>query len=263
MTAKSRCKFLSVAGAIMLGGLSVQHAARADEPSNVDRCAAIAAQMNLGAPVAHTAAKLKRNESITIVALGSSSTTGFGTLDPAFPEVLKRELARRHPSLQVKMIGSGRLFDTIPGSLDRIDNDVLRYRPDLVIWQLGTNDVLWHGFGADAKGEVRRGVQRMKKANADVILMDLQDAPLIRAKSSHRDMEKLIADVAREESVGLFPRYEIMKRADKDGISGLVALDGLHNSGAGYRCIGLALARMIDKDDLPAKRPPLPTTRSQ
>jgi hypothetical protein len=59
-------------------------------------------------------------------------------------------------------------------------------------------------------------------------------------------MEKMIAAAARAESVGLFPRYAIMRRAAEEGVRGLVGVDGLHNSGAGYRCVGLALARMID-----------------
>ena len=61
-------------------------------------------------------------------------------------------------------------------------------------------------------------------------------------------MEDLIADVARAEAVGLFPRFRLMQRAHAQGVKGLVAWDGLHNSAAGYRCIGIALARMIDAD---------------
>jgi hypothetical protein len=38
-----------------------------------------------------------------------------------------------------------------------------------------------------------------------------------------------------------------MQRAQAEGAQGLVAIDGLHNSAAGYRCIGLALARMIEQ----------------
>ena len=115
-----------------------------------------------------------------------------------------------------------------------------------MIWQLGTNDVLWHGIGGDAK-QVRSGVKRLKQAHADVILMDLQYAPLVRMRSSAPAMEKLIAAAARDQSVGLFSRFALMKRAAAGGVTGLVAFDGLHNSGAGYRCIGIALARMIDR----------------
>lgn len=253
--ADARCRFPKITGLALLGCISAQAAAAAGEAGNVERCVSIAETMSLGAALPHTSAKLRQGHSITVVALGSSSTTGFGTLKPSFPEVLKAELTRRHPSLRVKMIVSGRLFDTVAGNLRRLDKDVLRYRPDLVIWQLGTNDVLWHPVDAGAKDRIRRGVARIKHANADVILMDLQYAPAVRARPAHAAMQETIAALAREESVGLFPRYAIMRRAAEEGVRGLVGMDGLHNSGAGYRCIGLALARMIDADAAAAKRP--------
>lgn len=253
--ADARCRFLKMAGLALLGCISARGAARAGEASNVERCVSFAEQMSLGAALPHVRAKLRQGQSLTIVALGSSSTTGFGTLGPSFPEVLKAELSRRHPSLRVHMVVSGRLFDTIPGNLRRLDKDVLRFRPDLVIWQLGTNDVLWHRLGADVKDTVRRGVQRIKQANADVILLDLQYAPAVRARAAHAAMQEIIAAVAREESVGLFPRYAIMQRAAKEGVGGLLAVDRLHNSAAGYRCVGLALARMIDAHDAAVKSP--------
>ena len=185
---------------------------------------------------------------MAIVALGSSSTSGFGAFGPGYPEVMKAELSRLHPSLQIDVINSGRILDTMGGMLARLDNDVLRYKPDLVVWQLGTNDVVWHGIASDAKQSLRKGVERLKKANADVILMDLQDSPVIRSRPARGAMEKLIAGVAGEAAVGLFPRYRLMQRARANGVDGLVAFDGLHNSGSGYLCIGRALARMIDRN---------------
>jgi acyl-CoA thioesterase-1 len=219
----------------------------AGDTTNVGRCLAIAAELNIGVPPTRTQAKLRAGQPITIVALGSSSTTGFGTFGPGYPEVLKTELSRLHPSLHIDVINSGRILDTLGGMIARIDTDVLKYKPDLVVWQLGTNAVVWHGIASGAKQSLRKGVERLKKANADVILMDLQDSPIVRARSSRAVMEKLIADVALEEAVGLFPRYRLMQRARADGVSGLVAFDGLHNSGDGYLCIGRALARMIDR----------------
>jgi acyl-CoA thioesterase I len=232
------------AGLALLGGFHGAIAA----PSNVERCLAVAAELNLGAPLPRLREKLRANEAVTIVALGSSSTTGFGTFGPGFPAVMKAELARRHPSARITVIVSGRVAETIGGNLARLDKDVLRYRPDLVVWQLGTNEALWRGIASDEAASIRGGVKRMKAANAEVILMDLQDAPMLRVKSSNQAMEKLIAEVAREEGTGLFPRFRLMQVARAKGVRGLVAWDGLHNSAAGYRCIGFALARMIDGD---------------
>jgi len=76
--------------------------------------------------------------------------------------------------------------------------------------------------------------------------MDLQYAPLVLVTARHIRMEKIIADVAHEQKVALFPRFLLMKRAIEARIKGLVWLDGLHNSAEGHRCIGIALAQMID-----------------
>jgi acyl-CoA thioesterase I len=80
-----------------------------------------------------------------------------------------------------------------------------------------------------------------------VILMDLQYTPLVLSSSQHSVMQAIIAEVARQEHVGLFSRFELMRRSIDAGLSAgaLVSWDGLHNSAAGYDCVGRALARAI------------------
>ncbi len=241
---------IALSGLALLGATYVDAAVLADDATNIERCLSFAGKLSLGASLPHTREKFRAGKSLTIVALGSSSTGGFGGSGRPFPDVMKAELSRLHPSLQINLFVSGRLFDTIGGSLARLEEDVLRYQPDLVVWQLGTDDVLWRGITADAKASVRNGVERLRKSNADVILMDLQYAPIVRAMPSHTAMEGLIADVAREDSVAFFSRYAMMEHAIQGGVDGLVSWDGLHNSAAGYRCIGRALARLIDQDAL-------------
>jgi acyl-CoA thioesterase-1 len=232
---------------VSLVGVYAPGAAAIELPNNVQRCLSLAAGLDLGAPPARTRAKLRTGKPVTIVALGSSSTSGFGTFGPGYPEALQAELSSRHPALRINVVNSGRMADTLGGMLARLDSDVLRYKPDLVVWQFGTNDVVWHGIASDETERLRQGIARLKKAGADVILMDLQYAPWVLMNPSHEKMENLITGVARVEKVGLFPRFSLMHRALAQGVGGLVFLDGLHNSGAGYQCIGRALARMIDE----------------
>ena len=80
-----------------------------------------------------------------------------------------------------------------------------------------------------------------------MILMDLQYAPMILYTSQHEVMQANIAEAAREERVGLFSRFSLMRRSIEAGLpaGALVAWDGLHNSAAGYDCVGSALARAI------------------
>jgi lysophospholipase L1-like esterase len=209
-----------------------------------DACLAFKKGMSLGTSLPRTRTKLQAGETLVVVALGSSSTTGFGLLRSggAFPDVMKQELLR----LRIELINSGRIMENISENVARLDSDVLRYKPDLVVWQLGSNDAVWRGIADNAKEMLGGAVKRLKAANADVVLVDLQYAPLVLLTSRHAKMEKIIAEVAREQNVGHFPRFTLMKRAIDGGVSGLVGWDGLHKTAEGHRCIGKALGQMID-----------------
>jgi len=229
----------------LFGGAGAHAQATGGSPS--DKCLKFANGLSLGAQLPRTRAKLKAGKPVTVVALGSSSTTGFGTFrsDAAFPDVMKQELARLWPSAQVTLVNSGRIMDNIPGNVARLDSDVLRYKPDLVIWQLGSNDAVWRGIAENARSMIGEAEARLKAANADVVLVDLQYAPLVLVTSGHTRMEKIIAEVAQAKHVGHFQRFTLMKRAIDGGVKGLVWWDGLHNSVEGHRCIGIALGQMV------------------
>jgi acyl-CoA thioesterase-1 len=164
-----------------------------------------------------------------------------------YPEVMRRELARLRPTARIEIINSGRVGETVTGSIARFGRDVLALKPDLVIWQLGTNDVAWGGRAEGLKEQVTEGVRALKAGGADVILMDLQYAPVVLASSHHGVMQAIIAEVARQERVGLFSRFALMRRSIEAGLpaGALVSWDGLHNSTAGYDCVGRALARAV------------------
>ena len=238
----------------LLAGLSVAYAggALAQTPASLSEaeiCLAANRALALGAPLPRTAARLNAGDAVKIVAIGSSSTTGLWVLSPSatYPEVMRRELARLRPAARIEIINSGRVGETIGGSIARFERDVLALAPDLVVWQLGTNDVAWGGRADGLKDRVVQGVRVLKASGVDVILMDLQYAPIVLASSQHAVMQTIIAEVAREERVGLFSRFALMRRSIDAGVSSaaLVSWDGLHNSAAGYDCVGRALARAV------------------
>jgi acyl-CoA thioesterase I len=217
--------------------------------SPAETCLQANRSLSLGAPLPRTAAHLKTGGPLRVVVIGSSSTSGLWVLNSAatYPEVMRRELARLRPSTEIRIINSGRIGDTIAGTMVRFQRDVLSHSPDLVVWQLGTNDVAWGGRTDGLKNKIIEGVRALKANGPDVILMDLQYAPLVLASSHHSAMQAIIAEVARQERVGLFPRYELMRRSIEAGLSpgALLSWDTLHNSADGYDCIGRALARAV------------------
>ena len=227
--------------------------ARAQMPpveSAAEFCLTVNRDLTLGVPLRRTAARLRSGEPLKVVAIGSSTTRGLWMLNSAatYPEVMRRELEKFRPNARIEVVNSGRVGETILDNMARFERDVFAHRPDLVIWQLGTNDVAWGGSADGLKAHVIQGLRALKAIGADVILMDLQYAPMVLASSDHRIMETLIAEAAREEQVGLFPRFALMRRSVEAGLQrgALVSWDGLHNSREGYDCIGRALARAIN-----------------
>ena len=215
-----------------------------------ETCLAVNRDLSLGARLPRTSARLKSSERLSIVAVGSSSTVGLWVLraGATYPEVMRQELARLRSNAAIEIINSGRVGDTIEGNVARFQRDVLSHRPDLVVWQLGTNDVAWGGHPDDQlKNRVLQGVQMLKASGADIILMDLQYAPMVLKSPYYSKMEAIISEVARQEKIGFFSRFALMRKSFDAGVSpgALVSWDGLHHTADGYDCIGRALARSV------------------
>src|SRR5262249_19003592 len=120
---------LPIAAALAsLGALPAAAQAPADQ-SPAEICLAANGNLALGSRLPRMAVRLKTGGPLTVVAIGSSSTTGlwvYGT-SATYPEVMKRELARLRPNAQVAVVNSGHVGDTIPGSIGRFDRDVFSY----------------------------------------------------------------------------------------------------------------------------------------
>jgi acyl-CoA thioesterase I len=217
--------------------------------SPAEICLAANSTISLDARLPRTAALLKSGAPIKIVAIGSSSTVGLWVLRSAatYPAVMRQELARLMPKARIDLINSGRIGDTIPDTIARFERDVLVHRADLVVWQLGTNDIAWGGQTDGLAELIMQGLRILRSGGSDVILMDQQYAPRVLSSSQYSKMQAIIADIARREHVGLFSRFNLMRHAIEAGLTmgALVSWDGLHNSAEGYDCIGRALARAI------------------
>lgn len=235
--------------AVLAMALAVSSLAAARSPD----CAIPPALGALGAPLAHTAARLDKGGGLRIVAMGSSSTAGFGasSAEMSYPDRLQQELAGRFPGIVVAVLNRGIGGQDVGEELARLGHDVIAAHPDLVIWQVGTNAVLRRDdFAADA-AMIRRGIAEMKQGGSDVVLMDLQYAPRVLARPSYPRMERLIAETARDMRVGLFPRFAIMARWGATGQlapAPMIAPDGLHMTDASYGCLAVDLAAAIAQD---------------
>jgi lysophospholipase L1-like esterase len=133
--------------------------------------------------------------------------------------------------------------------LARFETDVIAFKPQLVLWQLGSNSVLRDGDDTVFEDSLRRGIAGLRAARADVILVDPQYAPRILARESHTRVIKILSSVAAELDVLVFRRFAMMKQWVESGSTPQAALlspDQLHMSDFGYACIARALAVSSD-----------------
>lgn len=201
------------------------------------------------APITRVAKRLDAHDPVTIVAVGSSSTGGSGASSPAYsyPSRLERELRQRFPGTPITIINRGVNGEEAADMMARMDS-ILDAKPDLVIWQLGTNTLLRDG-SVPATGELlQTGITRIKKTGADVLLIDPQFAPRVNAKPAVSDMVGLIAYVAKQAHVPLFRRYVAMRHWHEDqaiAFDRFITADGLHMNDWGYSCLARLLADNI------------------
>src|ERR1700731_1953027 len=201
----------------------------------------------------HVAGKLAAGEPVVIVAFGSSSTAGYGTTSPEFtyPNRLAAQLRRKYPSADITVINRGKGGEDAPEMMKRLQLEVIDMKPDLVIWQVGTNAVLRNLDPTETAKLVEDGVARIQAAGADLVLVDPQYSPKVNERAeSAGHMGKLLHRVADLRHVGIFPRFEVMPEWHENQalpIDSFVIADGLHMNDWGYACFAQLLGDDIIK----------------
>ncbi len=203
----------------------------------------------LEAPMGRLSKRIESHLPVTIVALGSSSTAGSGASSPDFsyPSRLSRELHHRFPNESFNVINLGRNGEEAADMMARMD-DVLASKPDLVLWQVGTNAVLRDKSVPDVGNSLEAGIERIKDGGSDVLLIDPQFAPGVNVKPELSNMVGLIGWVAKRSNVPLFRRYVAMRHWHEDqalAFEQFIKPDGIHMNDWGYSCFARLLADNI------------------
>jgi lysophospholipase L1-like esterase len=240
--------------AALFAALALPLSARAETPALT--CDTPLDLIRLVNPLSHVAQKLTAGAPITIVAIGSSSTAGAGASSPAksYPSQLAVELKKQFPYNSITVLNRGANGEEVADMLRRFDKAVVAAKPDLVLWQLGTNSVIRDHMFNDHGAAIRDGLNKIRATGADIVLIDPQFAPKVIVKAEATHMVELIATTAKVENVDLFRRFDVMKRwreADHMAFESFVSPDGLHMNDWSYACmakgLGLAIAEAAER----------------
>ncbi len=187
---------------------------------------------------------------LKIVAIGSSSTAGAGasSSDLSYPARLQAELQALVPRVPVTVVNRGVNGEESRDMLARFGRDVFPEKPDLVLWQAGSNSVLRDRPLTEATPVLNQGLKLLSEHGADVVLMNPQYAPKVFTRHDVEGMVHLMATTAKQKSVNLFQRFAVMRywRLTEDiPFSTFISSDELHMNDWSYGCVARLLGGAI------------------
>jgi lysophospholipase L1-like esterase len=117
---------------------------------------------------------MRRGEQVTIIALGDSNTElTWHTRDRLnWVGLLQQGLFQTYGRNVARLINAGVCGDTARRAIDRLDRDVLRFEPNLVIVALGMNDAMAGPAGLDAHVQSMRAIVRIcrERCGSEILL---------------------------------------------------------------------------------------------
>jgi len=239
-----------VVGVLAPSLASAQVSAQASPQVSAHPCSAPTALMRLSQPLPRLAQRLVRHQPITIVAIGSSSTFGAGASSQAasYPSRLAVEMKVRFPNDAITVINRGVNGEEVRDMLARFSDGVIRVKPDLVLWQVGTNSVLRDHPLAMMTPSILDGVRQIRAIGADVVMIDPQYTPRYIAKPEAEVMVDVIAAVAKQANVDLIQRYALMRYwhdTEHMDFAEFSSPDQLHMNDWSYACLAKQIAGAI------------------
>ena len=197
-------------------------------------------------PLPNSALALERRKKIKILAIGASSAALLGTGRSGTPALLERILERTIKGLDVEVINRGFSGELAEAAGERLKIEVALNHPDLVLWQVGTNDALAQVPVEEFQEAVVKAVRWLKAHNIDVILVGLQYMKQLAKDEHYQAIRESLRRVAVAEHVLRIGRYEAMevlaRAMERDG---QVDPQEFGPTEANYNCMAQYLARTI------------------
>jgi hypothetical protein len=251
-----RSRFAAALGLTLLASLAAACVARAQDSAQSGgqtppqtappACEVPAYLLATESTLPKVAEAVKNARPLTILVVGSRSSTILSSEASAYPARLQAALKERLPSIPVNLsveLQSGKTAEEVDANLVKL---VEAKGPTLVIWQTGTVDAMRSIDPDDFRGAVDEGVAALQKAGTDVILVNLQYSPRTETMISAPPYLDNMRVVAQQHDVPLFDRFAIMRHWNDAGDFDLFS--STHGPDLAKRvhgCLGRALSKFV------------------
>ncbi|WP_157827661.1 SGNH/GDSL hydrolase family protein [Niallia nealsonii] len=168
--------------------------------------------------------KLNRGEDVTIVFLGDSTTeqNKYTNGKAGHVELINKALSHVYGD-KVTVINAGVSGNTIIDMAKRLDSDVLRYKPDLVIINSGINDARKGVSMADFKTTYENIIKRIKNESDATIILRTSNVTL-GEKINYMLREKInpiVKSISKEYDIGFIDLYSYYAKVIRNDPAGI------------------------------------------
>lgn len=189
------------------------------------------------APLRSVRRALMEKRPARIVSFGTTSmlTDDISSLIASYPSELERDLEAS--GLAVEMIARTQAGVVADDAAERLKAEVARLRPDLLVWQVGTNDALARIDAEDFADRLRETLGWLSDHRIDVVLVDPQYVARLSDDEGYTGIVDQVATVANEKRVLRVNRYDAMADLARAHPSwSHLTADRFRLADMGYRC---------------------------
>ena len=211
-------------------------------------CEAPASDIAAPGPLPNVVKALGEHRTLAILAVGSAATETLGAASgvKSYPVQIEDLLKTALKGVDVDIINRGTGGEVAQTSADRIRSEVALTKPDLVLWQLGTNDALARVDPDQFTDVVKTTIDWLKQNDIDVVLVGLQYTSRFAHDESYFAIKRALDRIAREEGILYIKRYDAMKFITQTRAKvHLMTSDNYHLSDLGTQCMAEHVAHAL------------------
>jgi lysophospholipase L1-like esterase len=195
-------------------------------------------------PLPNVAAALAKRKTLRILVFGAApGRTGAGG---AYTDVIESMLEGALKGTNVVVINRGVSGELAANAAARMKNEVALEEPDLVLWQVGTNDALAYVPEAEFVQTVEDQIAWLRAHKVDVVLVGLQFAPQMLRNAHYVEIREALRRLAAQENVVVIRFYEAMQMLNEAANDASAPITEQFERGeAGYDCLAQYVARAV------------------
>jgi lysophospholipase L1-like esterase len=223
---------------------------RAEEnaPPLSPQCDVPSSSIAAPAPLPNVTATLETRKTVRVLAIGSSSTFGVGASSGSknYPAQLTDILEKALKGINVEIINRGVSGEVAKTTAERLRVEVALTHPDLVLWQLGTNDALARVPIDEFEETVTSTIQWLKENKIDVVLVGLQYTARFARDDNYAAVRETLRKIAAQQNILYVRRFEAMRYISSiRNQPAMVSGDDLHLNDLGYHCMAEHIAHAV------------------